>query len=63
MSGINKTILEAWPELKDDMENFLSDTDAWVIDNLKKAYSAKDWDAVSRLLEIMEFVHNLSHGH
>lgn len=63
MSQDKSTILNSWPELKDDLGDFLSDTDAWVISELKKAYKTKDWEAVSRLLEIMDFVHNLSHSH
>ena len=63
MSQNKSGILNLWPELKDDLGSFLSDTDAWVINELKKAHAAKDWEAVARLLEIMDFVHNLSHSH
>jgi len=51
------------PNIKDDLGSFLSDTDAWVITQLRDAYKTKDWDAVNTLLEIMDFVHNLSHSH
>jgi len=57
------TIINSWPYLKDDLGEFLSDTDAWVITQLRNAYETKDWDAVGKLLEIMDFVHNLSHSH
>lgn len=63
LSDNKHTIINSWPQLKDDLGNFLSDTDAWVITRLREAYKSKDWDAVGRLLEIMDFVHNLSHSH
>ena len=63
MSDNKHTIINSWPQLQDDLGAFLSDTDAWVITQLQKAYKTKDWDAVGKLLEIMEFVHNLSHSH
>ena len=37
MSEKKYTILESWPMLKKDLESFLSDTDAWIISELKKA--------------------------
>jgi hypothetical protein len=63
MSEINYTILESWPALKEDLMSFLSDTDAWIIAELKNAYAAKDWGKVLNLIEIMESVHGLSHSH
>ncbi|MBI2831998.1 MAG: hypothetical protein HYX79_07055 [Chloroflexi bacterium] len=57
------TILESWPALKEDLKSFLSDTDAWAILELKKAYEAKDWETVHRIIEVMEFLHNMSHQH
>lgn len=63
MSDNKHTIISSWPHLKDDLGTFLSDTDAWVIVQLTRAYETKDWDAVGKLLEIMDFVHNLSHSH
>jgi hypothetical protein len=42
MSNIEYTILESWPMLKEDLISFLSDTDAWVITELKKACETKD---------------------
>ncbi len=60
---MKQTILETWPQLKDDLAGFLTDTDAWVIAELKKARDTKDWDAVGKLLEVMDFVHNMSHSH
>ena len=63
MSDNKRTIIDSWSSLKGDLETFLTDTDAWVIDQLTDAYHTKDWNAVSKLLEIMNFVHNLSHSH
>lgn len=63
MSQIKYTILESWPALKEDLLSFLSDTDAWIIAELKKAYKAKDWGEILNVIEIMESVHNLSHSH
>ena len=63
MSEMKYTILESWPELKEDLESFLSDTDAWIISELKKAHQVKDWKAILKVLEVMELVHNLNHSH
>ena len=63
MSENIHTIINSWPYLQDDLGAFLSDTDAWVITHLRNAYETKNWDAVGKLLEIMDFVHNLSHSH
>ena len=58
MSENKYTIIESWPALKKDLESFLSDTDAWIISELKKARTAQDWKAISKVIEIMEFLHN-----
>ncbi len=63
MSEMKYTILESWPMLKKDLESFLSDTDAWIISELKKARTAQDWKAISKVIEIMEFLHNMNHSH
>jgi len=63
MSDIKATILESWPDLKDDLEQLLKDTDCWIIEKLEEANNRKDWDAVSKIIEIMKMIHNLSHGH
>ncbi len=63
MSEMKHTILESWPELKEDLESFLSDTDAWIISELKKAHQVKDWKAILKVVEVMELVHNLNHSH
>ena len=63
MSNTEYTILESWPMLKRDLISFLSDTDAWVITELKKAYKAKDWGKISSIIDVMDSIHNLSHSH
>jgi len=63
MSEMKYTILESWPALKEDLISFLSDTDAWIIAELKNALKAKDWGKISNVIEIMESVHDLSHSH
>jgi len=63
MSGMKYTILESWPMLKEDLESFLSDTDAWIISELKKASEAKNWESVLGVIDVMESVHNIHHSH
>lgn len=63
MSNIERTILESWPMLKEDLISFLTDTDAWVIAELKKASKTRDWGRISKLIDVMDAVHNLSHEH
>jgi len=63
MSQTKFKILESWPALKEDLISLLSDTDAWLISELKKAHEAKDWQAVAKVIDVMELVHNMSHSH
>jgi hypothetical protein len=63
MSNIEYTILESWPMLKEDLISFLSDTDAWVITELKKACENKDWGRIAKVIDVMDSLHNLSHSH
>jgi len=63
MSNIEYTILESWPMLKEDLISFLSDTDAWVIAELKKACETQDWDKIGNVIDVMDSIHNLSHSH
>ena len=63
MSKTKHTITESWPVLKEDLISFLSDTDAWMIAELKNALKAKDWGKISNVIQIMESVHDLSHSH
>ncbi len=63
MSDRKQTILESWPMLKEDLVSFVSDTDAWVVAELKKASEAEDWRRVSSVIDLMDTLHNLSHSH
>ena len=63
MSQEKYTILESRPALKEDLQSFLSDTDAWVIFELKKAQESNDWGKVISLIDVIELVHNMSHYH
>ena len=63
MSETKNTILESWPALKNDLESFLSDTDAWLILKLKEAHETKDWETVIKIIDVMETVHNMAHSH
>ncbi len=63
MSNTEYTILESWPMLKKDLISFLSDTDAWVIAELKKACETRDWDKINNVIDVMDSIHNLSHSH
>ena len=63
MSEMKDKILESWPALKEDLISFLSDTDAWIIAELKNAHRAEDWEKILNVIEIMESVHTLSHSH
>ena len=63
MSEVKYTILESWPALKEDLESFLSDTDAWIISELKKASKVNDWKSVLKVIDVMESVHNMNHSH
>ena len=56
MPELKNTILESWPALEEDLIGFLSDTDAWIITELKNAQEAKDWEKVLDVIEIMESV-------
>jgi hypothetical protein len=63
MPNSKHTILESWPMLKEDLISFLSDTDAWIITELKKARKTKDWGRIGKVIDVMESVHDLSHSH
>jgi len=49
--------------LNEDLISFLSDTDAWVIAELKKASKTKDWARISNIIDVMDSVHDLSHSY
>jgi hypothetical protein len=63
MSEMKYKIMESWPMIKEDLMSFLSDTDAWLIAELKDAHKAKDWGKIDNVIDVMESVHTLSHSH
>jgi hypothetical protein len=63
MADKAKTILDSWPGIKKDLLEFLSDSDAWVIAQLKEAHAAKNHENMDKLIDIMNSIHNLSHHH
>jgi hypothetical protein len=63
MAPLERTIVETWPALKKDLTDFLADTDAWIITELKDAQKARDWKKIAKIISIMETVHNISHSH
>lgn len=56
MEETKHTIIESWSGLKEDLVSFLSDTDAWIMVELKKAHRSRDWGKVQRVMEVMESV-------
>ena len=59
MSNNHATILEMWPRIKDDMEQFISDRPGWLIDALKKAHEKKGsrgWRDVETVINILQFL-------
>jgi len=63
MPQADYSILDSWPGLREDLASLLSDTDVWVISELKRAHEAKDWQRVGNLIDVMEMIHNISHHH
>lgn len=63
MASTEHSIIGYWPALKTDLTRLISDTDAWVIAEIKKAYENKDWDRIGKVIEVMDLIHDLSHGH
>lgn len=63
MPKAKSTILDCWPGLKEDLKDFLSDTDAWIIAELNKASEAQDWARVRKVIDVMETVHDMGHQH
>ena len=63
MSEMKYTITGSWPGIKDDLQNFLSDTDGWAINELQNARDAKNWETVNAVIEVMEMLHDISHDH
>lgn len=63
MTGKKSRILDAWPEIREDLFTLMSDTDAWLIDELKAARDLEDWTAIDKIIDVMDSIHHLSHDH
>jgi len=59
MTDKQRTILEMWPMIKDDMEKFISDRPGWFINALSKARDKKGsqgWLDVETIINILQFL-------
>jgi hypothetical protein len=59
MTEKQSTILEMWPEIKEDMEKFISNRPGWLIDTLKQAREKggnKGWRDVETVINILQFL-------
>ena len=59
MAEKQKTILELWPLMKDDMQKFISDRPGWFIEALTKAKEKKGingWKDVETVIDILQFL-------
>ena len=59
MSEHQRTVVEVWPIVKDDLEKFISDRPGWLIDALEKARDKKGnrgWKDVEILTKILQFI-------
>ena len=63
MAETSPGLLDSWPGLKEDLQGFLADTDAWLISNLKQASKKRSWETINKIIDVMETVHNISHSH
>ncbi|MFC1903357.1 hypothetical protein ACFLW9_00510 [Chloroflexota bacterium] len=54
-----RTILELWPVIKEDMEKFISDRPGWFIHAMQKARDKKGnqgWKDVETIIDILQFL-------
>ena len=59
MADKQRTIVEMWPVLKDDLQKFISDRPGWFIDALSKAQNKKGikgWKDVETVINILQFL-------
>ena len=59
MSENQRTVIEVWPIVKDDLEKFISDRPGWLIDVLKRALNKKGsrgWKDVETVINILQFL-------
>jgi hypothetical protein len=64
MSGINEySILESWPMIREDFEEFTKDPTCWFINNMEKALANSNLESVKNLMEIFKIVNAPSSTH
>ena len=59
MADKQKTVLELWPLMKDDMQKLISDRPGWFIEALSKArdkQGVQGWKDVETVIDILQFL-------
>jgi hypothetical protein len=59
MAENQKTLIELWPLLGEDMKKFVADRPGWLIDALKRAQAKKGnkgWKDVETVINILQFL-------
>lgn len=54
-----RTILDFWPIMQDDLKKFVSDRPGWFINALERAYEKKGsqgWKDVETVINILQFL-------
>ena len=62
MPDKQRTIIELWPVLKNDMSEFISDRPGWFIDALGKARRKKGsrgWKDIETIINILQFLKDI----
>lgn len=70
MYQAGKPILNNWPDIREDLKNFLLNQYGWITENLEEAYkkaitgSSEDraigWKNLEKLIEIMKMLEDIS---
>ena len=63
MSDDKYTILESWPEIREDFEAFTKDPYYWFIAELEKATASRDFKTIEKLIDIFKVVNSPSDTH
>jgi hypothetical protein len=64
MSEMNKyTILESWPMIRDDFEEFTQDPTCWFINHMEAALANANLESAKNLMEIFKIVNAPSGTH
>ena len=57
------TMLESWPMIREDFEEFIKDSTCWFMNNMEKALANADLKSANNLMEIFKIVHAPSSNH